>query len=134
VTTPGAASGGLTVEVSYALPQRQTVVSLVLPAGATVADALARVADRPPFADLDLAAVPVGVFGDRCERDRPLVQGDRVEIYRPLHMDPREARRRRVAAERGERRRAVGAPQSAEREAGDAGAGDAGAGDDEAGG
>jgi uncharacterized protein len=129
MTAPGPDSGELTVEVGYALPQRQTVVSLVLPAGATVADALARVADRPPLADLDLAAVPVGVFGDRCERDRPLLHGDRVEIYRPLHMDPREARRGRVVAERVERSRAVGASQSGDHATGDEGAGDEGAGD-----
>lgn len=86
------------VEVVYALPRRAHRLTLTLPAGATVADALAAVADRSPFDGLDLDGAPVGVFGDRVERGRPLEDGDRVEIYRPLAIDPREARRRRVRA------------------------------------
>lgn len=84
------------VEVVYALPRQAHRRTLSLPAGATVADALAAVADRPPFDALDLERAPVGVFGDRVARDRPLRPGDRVEIYRPLTIDPREARRRRL--------------------------------------
>lgn len=86
----------LDVEVVYALPERQSVVRLRLPAGATVGDALAAVAGQSPFDQLDLTAVAVGVFGDRCGRDRPLAQGERVEVYRPLRLDPREARRLRA--------------------------------------
>lgn len=90
-------SGGtFEVDVAYALPERQHVVGVRLPDGATVADALAAVAHRPPFSDLDLETVPVGIFGDRVERDRRLAPRDRVEIYRPLEVDPREARRRRA--------------------------------------
>ena len=89
------------VEVVYARPERQDLVTLTLPAGATVADALAQVADRAPFAALDLARMPVGVFGDRVDRSRRLVQGDRVELYRPLVIDPREARRRRASGRNG---------------------------------
>ena len=85
------------VEVAYLLPERQHVVAVSLPAGATVADALRAVAERPPFDALDLDAVPVGIFGDRVSRSRRLESRDRVEIYRPLNIDPREARRRRAA-------------------------------------
>lgn len=87
----------IVVEVVYARPDHQDLVTVTLPAGGTVADALARVADRGPFSDLDLAGMPVGVFGDRVERSRQLVAGDRVELYRPLVIDPREARRRRAS-------------------------------------
>jgi hypothetical protein len=87
----------LEVEVVFALPRRQHVVTLSLPAGATVADALRAVAGRPPFDRLDLDEAPVGIFGDRVPRDRRLEPRDRVEIYRPLIVDPREARRRRAA-------------------------------------
>lgn len=89
-------SAAVDVEVVYALPGRQHVASLRLPAGATVADALAAVADQAPFSELDLNDVPVGVFGDPVPRDRVLTDGDRVELYRPLLIDPREARRRRA--------------------------------------
>jgi uncharacterized protein len=90
------AAPSLTVEVVYALFERQSLVKLTLPAGATVGDALDAVAARAPFAALDLGKAPVGVFGDRCGRDRALADGDRVEIYRPLRIDPREARRWRA--------------------------------------
>jgi uncharacterized protein len=87
------------VEVTYAEADAQTVITLELGEGATVAEALAAVADRQPFLRLDLATVPVGVFGDRVGRDRRLVDGDRVEIYRPLLIDPRQARQRRAASQ-----------------------------------
>lgn len=88
------------IEVVYALPERQHRVTLTLPAGARVAAALEAAAGHPPFDGLDLAAAPVGVYGDRVDRNRVLEDGDRLEIYRPLNVDPREARRRRAAAER----------------------------------
>lgn len=87
----------LEVEVVHAVRGHASVVALVLPAGATVADALAAVADRAPFDTLDLDHVPVGIFGDRVDRDRRLEPHDRVELYRPLIIDPREARRRRAS-------------------------------------
>lgn len=86
----------LEVEVVYALPRRAYRLTLALPAGATVADALAAAARQAPFDALDLDRASVGVFGDRVERSRPLRGGDRLEIYRPLAIDPREARRRRL--------------------------------------
>jgi len=85
------------VEVVFARRQRQYLEKLELGAGATVADALQAVAGRPPFDALDLDAMPVGIFGDRVDRHRLLQNGDRVELYRPLEIDPREARRRRAA-------------------------------------
>jgi uncharacterized protein len=93
----GVSAESLTVEVVYATSERQSLVSLALPAGATVGDALDAVAAHPPFDVLDLKEAPVGVFGDRCGRDRPLAEGDRVEVYRPLRVDPREARRWRAS-------------------------------------
>lgn len=86
------------VEVAYALRERQWVVNLELGDAATVADALAAVADRPPFCDLDMANIPVGIHGEPASRDAALRGGDRVEIYRPLLTDPMEARRRRAGA------------------------------------
>ena len=93
----------IAIEVAYALPERQYLVSLELPPGATVAQALAAVAARAPFDQLDLDTAPVGIFGDRVDRGQVLRTGDRVEIYRPLHIDPREARRRRVTKTPGRR-------------------------------
>jgi len=84
------------VTVVFALAERATEVELRLAAGATVADALAasELAARHP--ELDLARSPVGIFGRRVERHRVLAEGDRVEVYRPLIADPKDARRRRA--------------------------------------
>ena len=87
------------VEVVYALRDAQHRAHLELAEGADVAAALAAVARLEPFASLDLEHATVGVFGQVAERSLKLSHGDRVEIYRPLLMDPKEARRRRAGAQ-----------------------------------
>lgn len=86
------------VEVVYALPQRQLRVGLELPAGATaIAAVLASgLGERHP--EIDLARGKFGLYGQVVAPDTRLADGDRVEIYRPLAVDPRAARRARVAA------------------------------------
>ncbi len=84
------------VAIAYGTASEQTLTSLELEEGATIADALRAARDRPPFSNLPLASMPVGVFGRPAGRDTLLKPGDRVELYRPLVMDPREARRRRA--------------------------------------
>lgn len=88
------------IEVVYALPEKQHRVHLELATGATVADALAAVGRVPPFLRLNLANVPVGIFGRLVKPADVLQAEDRVEIYRPLLIDPKEARRRRAAGSR----------------------------------
>lgn len=76
------------VEVAAAWPHEQRLVSLQVAAGSCVATALTAAG----FPD----AQDVGIFGERVTHDRVLENGDRVEIYRPLVADPRQARRRRI--------------------------------------
>ena len=85
------------IEVVYALPNRQHRLHLELEAGASVRDALLAVARIPPFAEMDLDAQTVGIFGRIVDLEEQLGPDDRVEIYRPLAADPREARRRRAS-------------------------------------
>lgn len=80
------------VEVVCALAGSAECVSVTLPPGATVRDALS--ATGLPHGDL------FGVFGKRVGADYRLAEGDRVEIYRPLAVDPKEARRRRARRRR----------------------------------
>lgn len=87
----------LRIQVAYALPERQWLWSLRLPPGSAVADALEAAPLRRQFPDLDLQQVAVGVFGQLRERDAPLRDGDRVEVYRPLQCDPMTRRRQRAA-------------------------------------
>jgi hypothetical protein len=77
------------VEVVCARPEGARVVRLELPSGAAVRDAVR----ASGFGTENQA---VGIFGKRVALDHPLAEGDRVEIYRPLAMDPKEARRRRA--------------------------------------
>jgi len=86
----------LSIEVCYALPDRQTLIAVALPEGATVRDAIdaSGVLERHP--DIDLAHAKTGIFGRLAPLDAPLADRDRVEIYRPLIVDPKVARQRRV--------------------------------------
>lgn len=87
------------VQVVYALPHRQEVVSTVLPVGSTARDAVMHADIQARFPEADFSALPLGIYGEAVDPDRRLEDGDRVEIYRPLQMDPREARRQRAEAE-----------------------------------
>jgi putative ubiquitin-RnfH superfamily antitoxin RatB of RatAB toxin-antitoxin module len=86
----------IAVEVVYALPEDQTVIALRVPRGSTLRQALvaSRVAIRFPEIDLDLAQA--GIFGTRKPLWTVLDEGDRIEIYRPLRADPKQARRSRA--------------------------------------
>ena len=79
------------VEVVLALPRRVQHVVVNLPAGATLRDAV-----MAAGFDLRIQDHTYGIFGKRVALDQPLAEGDRVEIYRPLAIDPKEARRLRA--------------------------------------
>jgi putative ubiquitin-RnfH superfamily antitoxin RatB of RatAB toxin-antitoxin module len=95
-------SGRLSIEVCYALPDGQTLIPIELPEGATVQQALDASGILQRFPQIDLAQQKVGVFGKLKSLDTVLVDHDRVEIYRPLIVDPKAARQRRVEKTRKE--------------------------------
>lgn len=88
------------VEVVYALPDHQHRAHLEMREGATVSAALDAVRRLAPFDTLDLELADVGIYGTLVDGKRKLQPGDRVEIYRKLLVDPKEARRRRAQSER----------------------------------
>jgi putative ubiquitin-RnfH superfamily antitoxin RatB of RatAB toxin-antitoxin module len=97
----------IAVEVAWCpAPHRIDLTPLQLPAGATVRDAL-QASGVLQRAGLDLQAVQVGVWGRACGLDQGLRERDRVEIYRPLQVDPKEARRQRYKGKREGKRSAV---------------------------
>ena len=80
------------VEVAYALPDVQRIVRLDLEVGTSLRQALVASGLLEEFS-LELDDLAVGVFGERqTDLDRPLAEQDRVEIYRPLLVEPRSAR------------------------------------------
>ncbi|HSH43197.1 MAG TPA: RnfH family protein [Arenicellales bacterium] len=83
--------GTIMVEVVYARPERQELVQLELPAGATAGEAVRRSGLAAQCGESQPA--DIGIFGEHVDPDRPLEDGDRVEIYRPLIADPKEVRR-----------------------------------------
>lgn len=88
----------ITVEVAWSEPGEAFLREVSVPADATVAEAIeaAGVFDRIP--EDTQGQVPVGIFSKRVALSDRLQPGDRVEIYRPLTVDPKEARRLRAAA------------------------------------
>src|SRR5690606_18020798 len=88
------------VDVVVAWPRRHLARRMVLPAGATVREAIAAAG----FDAETLACVTgVAVHGELVDRDRLLRDGDRVELLRPLQADPKDARRLRAERQRGRR-------------------------------
>jgi len=85
------------VEVVYALPVAADAVSVNLPAGATLRDAVVASGVLQRHPEIALEKQAFGIFGKRAALDARLSPGDRVEVYRALAIDPKEARRRRAA-------------------------------------
>ncbi len=87
----------LRVEVAYAEPARQFLRALELPRGATVADAIAA-SNLAHECAIDTQALAVSIWSKVVDRLAPLQDGDRVELLRPLKIDPKDARRKRAKA------------------------------------
>ena len=81
------------VEVALALPDEQILVGMSIENAATIADAIAKSGLVERFSAQQINAMQVGVWGRPASRDLQLKDGDRVELYRPLQRDPRDARR-----------------------------------------
>jgi putative ubiquitin-RnfH superfamily antitoxin RatB of RatAB toxin-antitoxin module len=84
------------VEVAYAKPEEQVIVALAMEEGATVEAAIKASGLLERFPEIALSELNAGIFGVACKLDQPVSEGDRIEIYRPLVHDPKEARRQRA--------------------------------------
>ncbi|MCB1932586.1 RnfH family protein [Accumulibacter sp.] len=88
----------LSIEVIYALPDKQQLVGLQLPPGSTVGQAIEASGLLQKYPEIDLKTNKIGIFAKLTKIDAPLRDQDRVEIYRPLIADPKEVRKQRAAA------------------------------------
>jgi uncharacterized protein len=95
----------ISVEVSYALPGKQQIISVDVAEGCTVYEAAQQSGITKHFPDLALETAKMGIFGKAVAKpqQQQLQQGDRVEIYRPLIADPKEVRKLRAAKVKAEK-------------------------------
>lgn len=93
------------VEVAYATAERQWLLACDVPDGTTVREALRLSGIAVQVVGLDIEQCPVGIFGKLVAdaHERLVEEGDRLEIYRPLLLDPKEARRQRAAQAKAKR-------------------------------
>ena len=87
----------INIEVCYALPQKQELVRVKLPIGATLLQALEASGLLQKYPEIDLKKNKFGVFAKLTKPEGILRDSDRVEIYRPLIADPKEVRKQRAA-------------------------------------
>ncbi|MCP5164790.1 MAG: RnfH family protein [Pseudomonadales bacterium] len=87
----------IAVEVAYALPEKQAILSLQVPAGTSALEAARQSGISAQFDGIDLENAKLGIFGKVIAPTQVLQDGDRVEIYRPLIADPKEVRKARAA-------------------------------------
>jgi putative ubiquitin-RnfH superfamily antitoxin RatB of RatAB toxin-antitoxin module len=87
----------INVEVCYALPEKAQLVSVKLPSGATLQQALEASGLLQKHPEIDLKKNKFGIFAKLSKVDSVLRDKDRVEIYRPLIADPKEVRKQRAA-------------------------------------
>jgi uncharacterized protein len=85
------------LEITYAKPDRQEIISLKLPEGSTIQQAVEASGLLQRHPEIDLAKAKVGIYGKLSRMDTVVRERDRVEIYRPLIADPKEVRKQRAA-------------------------------------
>ena len=85
------------VEVAYALPEEQVIISIKVPKKINIKQAIEKSGIKKKFPEIDLSKNKVGIFGKQTTLDHLLSDRDRIEIYRSLILDPKEMRRKRAA-------------------------------------
>lgn len=85
------------INLAYATEKEQIIVELEVPAGISVRQAIEHSGLLRRFPEINLSAQKVGIFGEIVKLNTLVKAGDRIEIYRPLQMDPKQARLLRAA-------------------------------------
>jgi len=85
------------IAIVYAEPQHSIIKSFTLAQGSSVLDALHAAASDADLSKVLLENSPLGIFGRPARKDQLLADGDRLEIYRPLKLEPKQARRMRLS-------------------------------------
>jgi putative ubiquitin-RnfH superfamily antitoxin RatB of RatAB toxin-antitoxin module len=94
----------ISIEVAYATPELQKILSLQVAPGTTARQAAMASNIQQFFPEADIAGADMGIFGKTVKADQYVLnEGDRVEIYRPLIADPKEVRKARAAKLKSEK-------------------------------
>ena len=88
----------ITLEVAYANPKKQIIISFQAPKDISVKEAIALSGIEQKFNEIDLTKNQLGIFGKITSLETKLKHKDRIEIYRPLIADPKEIRRKRATS------------------------------------
>lgn len=95
---------GISVEVAFALPDKQQIVSLSVAEGTTALEAARQSGIAEMFPGLDVETSDMGIFGKSVKPEIHIMQaGERVEIYRPLIADPKDVRKARAEKAKAKR-------------------------------
>ena len=86
----------ITVEVAFALPTTATSLLVEVPVGTTAEQAVIKSGIIEKCPEIDANDLTLGIWNRTCKLNQEVKQGDRIEIYRPLIADPKDARRRRA--------------------------------------
>ncbi len=87
----------IAIEVAYAKPDQQVIIPLYMPENTTVEQTIKASRLLEQFPEIAASDLNVGIFGSVCKLEQPVRDGDRIEVYRPLINDPKDARRQRAA-------------------------------------
>jgi putative ubiquitin-RnfH superfamily antitoxin RatB of RatAB toxin-antitoxin module len=98
-----ATDAAIVVQIAYARADKAVLRDLTVPEGTTLQEAIFTSGILRDEPDVDLSICKVGIFGKVKPMETVLRENDRIEIYRPLIADPKDARHRRVKAERKEK-------------------------------
>jgi hypothetical protein len=97
----------MTVEVAYALPDRQKIIALSVPEGTIALDAVIQSNIVDVFPEIDPQTAKMGIFGKAIKpKSQVLKEGDRVEVYRPLISDPKASRKARAEKAKAKKEKA----------------------------
>lgn len=109
----------LTIEVAYATPEKQLILTVHPQEGATVEECILQSGIKEHFPEIDLSTQKIGIWNKASKLDATPRDGDRIEIYRPLIADPKAVRKRRAeeAKQSGRADKVTGGRPDAKRKA-----------------
>jgi putative ubiquitin-RnfH superfamily antitoxin RatB of RatAB toxin-antitoxin module len=94
----------LSIEVAYAGIKNQLIITVDVLEGSTAQQAIEVSQILKKFPEIDLTQNKIGIFSQICALSQRLKEGDRVEIYRPLLIDPKQKRFEKVNVARNIKR------------------------------